>query len=193
MIQRLQAALPLVSEWIDDYLARHEQMSRPVASLGMTRLAASYPEHALRNARVALVERVEFPPVDRFGLPEFAAIQQQTFGGITFKNMYFLRIAEAADEGLHFHEMVHVIQWARLGVERFLLTYGIGLAEFGYEHCPPESTWLTNCNSNSKKELPAPNWSGTSRLGRMSYGVRLLCLPRKVTRWSMTVLAKPEG
>jgi hypothetical protein len=41
--------------------------------------------------------------------------------------------AEATSQGLHFHELVHVIQWARRGVERFLQTYGIGFAQFGYE------------------------------------------------------------
>jgi hypothetical protein len=41
--------------------------------------------------------------------------------------------AEATSQGLHFHELVHVIQLARRGVERFLQTYGIGFAQFGYE------------------------------------------------------------
>ncbi len=138
LIQRLQAALPLACAWIDEYLTRHEPVSRPVASLGMQRLAACYPEPLLRTARVVTVERVEFPPVERFGLPEFAAIQQQNFGGITFKNTFFVSSAEATSESLHFHEMVHVVQWARLGVERFLLAYGIGLAQFGYEGSPLE-------------------------------------------------------
>jgi hypothetical protein len=96
-------------------------------------LAACYSGKLLRNARVVIVDRVEFPPVDLFGLPEFAPIQQQIFSGITFKNTYFLRNAEATSESLHFHEMVHVVQWSRLGVERFLLAYGIGLAQFDYE------------------------------------------------------------
>jgi hypothetical protein len=138
LIQRLQAALPLASEWIDDYLERHAWASRPVISLGLKRLANSYPEHLLRNARVATVARLEFPPVERFGLPEFAALQQQSFGGITFKNTYFVRKKEVASESLHFHELVHVVQWARLGVERFLLVYGVGLVFFGYEKSPLE-------------------------------------------------------
>jgi hypothetical protein len=71
--------------------------------------------------------------VERLGLPEVAALQQQNFGGITFNNTYFVSNAEATSEGLDFHELVHVIQWARRDVERFLLTYGIGFAQFGYE------------------------------------------------------------
>ncbi|GEM_PF-3135545 len=37
-----------------------------------------------------------------------------------------------------FHELVHVVQWSRLGVERFLLAYGFGLIRFGYYHGPLE-------------------------------------------------------
>jgi hypothetical protein len=43
----------------------------------------------LRTTRVVVLERVEFAAVDRFGLPEFAALQQRSFGGTTFKNTYF--------------------------------------------------------------------------------------------------------
>ena len=59
--------------------------------------------------------------------------------GITFKNTFFLRQG-CASESLHFHEMVHVIQWARLGVEKFLLAYGLGLLAHGYEQSPLEKT-----------------------------------------------------
>ena len=41
-------------------------------------------------------------------------------------------------EALHFHELVHVVQWARLGVDNFLLAYGAGLLQFDYEKTPLE-------------------------------------------------------
>ena len=34
-------------------------------------------------------------------------------------------------ESLCCHELVHVVQWDRLGVDRFLLAYGIGLVQSG--------------------------------------------------------------
>jgi len=43
LIQRLQAALTLAREWIDDYLGRHEELSRPVISLGMNGLRRVLP------------------------------------------------------------------------------------------------------------------------------------------------------
>ncbi len=42
------------------------------------------------------------------------------------------------EEALHFHELIHVIQWRLLGPERFLVDYANGLDEFGYENSPLE-------------------------------------------------------
>ena len=39
---------------------------------------------------------------------------------------------------VHFHELIHVIQWRLLGSEGFLRAYANGLEEFGYENSPLE-------------------------------------------------------
>jgi hypothetical protein len=77
------------------------------------------------RARMVLVDRTPYPPVSQFGLPEFAAFERRSFDGITFKSTFFV-----VGDRLQFHELVHVVQWARLGVDRFLLAYGLGLLQF---------------------------------------------------------------
>jgi len=72
------------------------------------------------------------------GLPQFAQFEQTPFAGITYKNTYFIRREHSRNETVHFHELVHVIQWDRLGVETFLLTYAKGLIEYGYDNSPLE-------------------------------------------------------
>ena len=42
------------------------------------------------------------------------------------------------EEAIHFHELIHVIQWRLLGPEDFLKSYANGLDEFGYENSPLE-------------------------------------------------------
>jgi len=64
-------------------------------------------------------------------------MQQRRFDGITFKDTVFLRQG-CTSEALHFHELVHVVQWARLGVDSFVLAYGFGLVRFEYENSPLE-------------------------------------------------------
>ena len=44
-----------------------------------------------------------------------------------------------ADEGLYFHELMHVVQWRMLGPERFLAAYADGLEKFGYRNSPLEA------------------------------------------------------
>ncbi len=58
--------------------------------------------------------------------------------GITFRDMYFVDPA-CASESVHFHELVHVVQWRALGVRPFLLTYALGVLRQGYERSPLEA------------------------------------------------------
>jgi len=39
---------------------------------------------------------------------------------------------------MHFHELIHVIQWRLLGPDRFLFAYANGLERFGYRQAPLE-------------------------------------------------------
>jgi hypothetical protein len=78
-----------------------------------------------------------FPPVGTLGLPEFEALAAMPMAGITFGHMYFLH-REHTREAIHFHELVHVVQWTTLGVAVFLPTYAAGIARHGYEASPFE-------------------------------------------------------
>lgn len=142
IIRRFHTALPRVRQWIDQFLDAHADRARAVSTLGFTRLSACYPQELLERAKVVTVARVPFPPVDQFGLPELESMQQMSFDGITFKDTFFLQQGHTS-EGLHFHEMVHVVQWARLGIDNFLLSYGFGLLRFGYEQSPLEQMAYT--------------------------------------------------
>jgi hypothetical protein len=137
IIRRFRAALPEVRQWIDQFLDDHAARARPVSALGFARLSIYFPQELLAQAKVVSVERVPFPPVDEFGLPELASMRQMSFNGITFKDTFFLQQGYTTEE-IHFHELVHVVQWARLGVDNFLLAYGFGLLRFGYEQSPLE-------------------------------------------------------
>jgi hypothetical protein len=142
IIGRFHTALPRVRQWIDQLLVAHADRARAVSTLGFTRLYTCFPRELLERAKVVTVERVPFPPVDQFGLPELAFMQQMSFAGITFRDTFFLRQGRTSEE-LHFHELVHVVQWARLGIDSFLLAYGLGLLRFGYDRSPLEQMAYT--------------------------------------------------
>jgi len=138
-IELLLPKLPLISSWIDNTLATNAGSARPVADFGFKRLPSFYSSDLLARAKVVTVARVPTPPLTALGLPEFAAFEQGDYAGITFKDTYFVKSTEAANESLHFHELVHVVQWAHMGIEKFLLQYAAGLATSGYRNSPLEA------------------------------------------------------
>jgi len=153
IIRRFHAALPQVRQWIDEFLNDHAKQARAVSTLGFKQLSACFPKELLQRAKVVTVPLVPFPPVDRFGLPELASVQQMSFVGITFKDTFFLQQGQSS-ESLHFHELVHVVQWERLGVDNFLLAYGVGLILSGYEQSPLEQMAYSLQRSFDNGRLP---------------------------------------
>jgi len=137
-LAKLMPKLPLVLGWIDSALAAHAAQARPLAAYRFPRLPAFYSPRLLAAAKVVEVSRVPVPPLSALGLPEFAPFESGDYTGITYKDTYFVRAAEATRESLHFHELVHVVQWHHLGVDRFLIAYAIGLLQHGYDNSPLE-------------------------------------------------------
>lgn len=135
IIRRFHSALPQIRAWIDQCLESHAAGARKLDN--MPPLSTAFPPEILGQARMVLVSQTPFPPVSQFGLPEFAQHERWGFDGITFKNT-FLVVGGRQTLRLKFHELVHTVQWARLGVDRFLLAYGVGLLQYGYEQSPLE-------------------------------------------------------
>ena len=72
------------------------------------------------------------------GLGRFETFERGNFHGVTYIDRYFIKRTVVTEEALHFHELIHVIQWRLLGPEGFLRAYANGLEEFGYENSPLE-------------------------------------------------------
>lgn len=138
LLQRVNRTLPLVRDWIDRTIAEHSPVARPVATFGFRRLPDYFPDTLLRQTRIVPVNRILIPPLASFGMPELAGLEQMPFTGVTYRSVIFLH-RTAASEATVFHELVHVLQWAALGVEDFLITYGMGLIQHGYAQNPFEA------------------------------------------------------
>jgi hypothetical protein len=136
-VAKFRDALPHVVQWIDATVAKHEAQAVPVSSLGFKRLPLYFPTDLLERAKVVCFHPIPRPPLSELGLPELSSFEQLNLVGITFRNTCFLDPSHRT-EGLHFHELVHVLQWEQLGPERFLLAYGVGLVRFGYKNSPLE-------------------------------------------------------
>ena len=138
LISNFQSTLPLVRKWIDDMLDGHKDQATPIVNFGFPRLEQVFPSELLEKAKVVVMSgKVPFPPLSRMGLAELSQMENMPMAGITYKDTFFVNHAHQS-ESLHFHELVHVVQWERLGVDNFLLAYGIGLMQSGYRDSPLE-------------------------------------------------------
>jgi hypothetical protein len=131
--------LPFILDWIEQTLDAHAHERRTVSSFNFPRLPRYFSEGLLNTASVVPSDRLPVPPLSALGLREFADFESQPARGITYRDTYFLWRAVATDESLHFHELVHVVQWQVLGPKDFLLLYAAGLAESGYRDCALEA------------------------------------------------------
>ena len=136
--EEFMKAFPSVRDWIGQTLAAYETTARTTASFNFPRLPAYYGRALLARAKVVLVDRVPTPPLSSIGLSRFADFENMDASGITYLDTYFIRRPEAGRESLHFHELVHVIQWQVLGAENFLALYADGLEKHGYRNSPLE-------------------------------------------------------
>jgi hypothetical protein len=136
---RYEEFLPVISKWIQATLVAHAGTAKSVASFQFRRLPRYCSEQLLSTTRVVIVNRLPIPPLSAWGLSEFASFEQQPMNAITYLDTYFVKPSAAADESLHFHELVHVVRWQVLGPKNFLLLYAAGLTERGYQESPLEA------------------------------------------------------
>jgi len=141
--QEVLVKLPLVESWIDKTLADHAAQARPVSELakeyGFTRLQEFYSPETLARMKVVVVDKVPMPPLSKMGIHGFREFERMKAGGVTYKDTYFVKKSEVTRESLHFHELVHTIQWDHLGFRPFMAAYAGGLGEKGYENSPLET------------------------------------------------------
>ncbi len=136
--QEFHKMYPLIIEWIRNTLAQHASAARSVATLGFRRLPHYYRQNTLTAAKAVVVLKLPVPPLSAMGLDRFSSFEKMDAGGITYLDTYFVRADQGHIESLHFHELVHIIQWRLLGPEMFLALYADGLERFGYRESPLE-------------------------------------------------------
>jgi len=97
-----------------------------------------YPSEFLKNAFYVVVDKIpkpDFPILREMGLGDFVDMD---VAGITYKNTYYILPDAAKDLRVHFHELVHVAQWLKLGPDVFILRYISEIQRVGYNDAPLE-------------------------------------------------------
>jgi hypothetical protein len=132
------AVYPVVLDWMRQAIAEHEHLGTIVAAEGFKHLPQYFSQDLLNTTKVITISRVPIPSLSSMGLHRFSDFERGDFDGVTYLNTYFVKRTKAADEELHFHELIHIVQWQLLGPERFLKLYADGLERYGYRDSPLE-------------------------------------------------------
>ena len=154
LFQEFYSTLPAVRAWIEKTIEDNKEYAVPVEKLDFAGLRKVFPHELLMRANVVLTRgRLPFPPFSRIGLSGFEEMENMPKDGIAYKDTFFVDHRNQS-ESLHFHELVHVVQWERLGVENFLIAYGAGLIQFGYADSPLEKMAYSLQDGFNRNALP---------------------------------------
>lgn len=118
---------PLILSWIQGTLTRHAPQARTVSFLGFKRPPQYFSAEVLTSSKVVYVTAVPTPPLSAMGLHQFSDFENMNATGITYLDTFFSREEARGNESLHFHELVHVLQWQLLGPKVFIAAYAYGL------------------------------------------------------------------
>jgi len=130
--------LDFLESWIDDVNYSHLAVRRPCSTF-QRQFRGFYSPELLDASYYAIVDALPLPDLPELreaGLGDFIANQNQ-FDGITYKDTYYLLPKAADDVSIHFHELVHVIQWRELGPRAFIQRYIEEIQTFGYSRQAP--------------------------------------------------------
>jgi hypothetical protein len=127
-----------VKRWIVRMLAEYETQKQPIAEAQFEKLNEYYPTDLLQRIQRVIVDRCPVPPLDTSGIPQLAEIQNWDLKGIPWENTIFIRRDLADWDAVHFHELLHIVQWEHLGADQYLTAWAIGTITQGYRDNPLE-------------------------------------------------------
>ncbi len=126
-----------IEKWIDETIINFEK--ERISCGGLIKLFEGfYPPEFLSGSYYVVVDSVpkpNFPELHQQGLGGFI---EMDVDGITYKNTYFIRRGLEENLALHFHELVHVLQWKYLGAQGLISRYIQEVKTLGYIGSPLE-------------------------------------------------------
>lgn len=105
-----------IEAWIDSTNAKYRSQ-RKTCSVFSSQFSGFYSERFLENSYFVVVGNIpkpNFPELREAGFGDFIDME---VNGITYKNTYYVHARCVGELHLHFHELVHVVQWGLLGAK----------------------------------------------------------------------------
>lgn len=145
--------LDKINDWIDKTLDDNlnERVSCKCFS---SQFKGFYLPEFLEKSYFVVVNKVPKPNFPELRQARLGGFIDTDFDGITYKNTCFIKKGQENNLALHFHELVHVLQWKNLGALAFINRYIEELLKFGYEGAPLEKMAYALEDHFTKKNTP---------------------------------------
>lgn len=126
-----------IEEWIHGVNRSHESLRRSCAVF-QEYFSGFYSPGFLESAYFVVVEDIpkpDLPELRAAGLGDFIDMDVD---GITYDDTYYVQRRAMNELRLHFHELVHVLQWRKLKPSGFIKRYVHEIQAYGYDEAPLE-------------------------------------------------------
>jgi hypothetical protein len=126
-----------IEEWIHQVNCSHRKV-RQSCSVLEEHFNGFYSPTILNTAFFVVSDEIpkpDSPELRKAGLGDFIDMDVE---GITYNDTYYVKKEAVNELRLHFHELVHVIQWQELGTQGFIERYIREIQDFGYDNAPLE-------------------------------------------------------
>ncbi len=105
--------LDKINNWIDQTL--DDNSNERVSCECFSQFKGFYTSEFLEKSYFVVVNQLPKPDFQELRQAGLGGFIDTDFGGITYKNTYFIKKRQENNLALHFHELVHVLQWKKLG------------------------------------------------------------------------------
>ncbi len=126
-----------IDNWIDQTLKNYSDKAVS-CEMFCSQFNGYYPANFLSNSYYVVIDQLPKPDFPELRQAGFGSFIDMDLEGITYKNTYFIKKGYEGDIALHFHELVHVLQWQNLGAVPFIKRYMEEILRFGYRNAPLE-------------------------------------------------------
>jgi hypothetical protein len=138
--QQIDTFIVQTSSWIQSQQNIYRPQSKYIPIEIRARIATYFDSFVIDNAQFIIVTSIENPPffsdLLSLGIP-LNTLNFSSMSGITFIDTFLLKWSKIPFDqivSLFFHELVHVVQYALLGLDRFSREYICGYISSDYDY-----------------------------------------------------------
>lgn len=126
-----------IEQWIKETNRLHQDQ-RQSCSVFEDEFRGFYSPDFLRTSYFVIVDSLPKPDLPELRQMGFGGFIDMPAAAITYMDTYYVSRPHADNLRLHFHELVHVVQWELLGITNFITRYMLEIQTHGYHQAPLE-------------------------------------------------------